>query len=563
MASEFLIPHPNIPTADIGLPKLKEVTVKNNENFLALDRLLHEFSSGMSSLDAKIEATKHDHPYAPLVHSHQLTDVEGLVPALEQKAPSVHAHPQYLTEVPAHTHTQAEVDGLLADLAGKADLRHKHNLDDVYSLPEALAGKASQSYVDWLESQMAKLTQSDTPLVDGNPQSGEGVIGTSEKAARADHRHPVNKTADVSNIKPDGSGKDGAPQIGTLYSYALTDHSHPLNYPSDKRTDVLAPDGFGENNTPVFGNSNHYADLYHSHPLNVGKTGTPADVAKPSGTASLGSSGYYARQDHVHKLPQLEQDDIKGLTDDLDHLDERITTLEQKPSGGGTVKSVAGVIPDNSGNVVMASLVAALRGTTSGTLSEGDHKHTHDKITDFDDSVRAIIDEDLTGYAKKDDFPVDDATGIPTEDNIFQHSHWASDIVVVSGTDERRLGSYFGTNNDLDGSQVRLSATGKWVKTNANTGRLEATDDSPLVADAASYSDDCLAVTEVGADGNNKVKSLDNPFTEEQVLTGMLYVTHNGDSTYNLMLKPPKFDKYGRFVGYGTDKEILGRIYAG
>lgn len=156
MASEFLIPHPNIPTADIGLPKLKEVTVKNNENFLALDRMLQEFNASFGDIGKRIDAMAHDHPYAPEKHVHQLTDVEGLIAALEQKAPLVHDHPQYLTEIPYHVHDIVAVNGLIEALADKANAQHVHNMNEVNGLLDALNAKADLQYVGWLEQEIAK-----------------------------------------------------------------------------------------------------------------------------------------------------------------------------------------------------------------------------------------------------------------------------------------------------------------------------------------------------------------------------------------------------------------------
>lgn len=156
MASEFLIPHPNIPTADIGQPKLKEVTVKNNENFLALDSLLRQFGLSLSSLDDKIGGMAHDHPYAPEDHAHQMADVEGLSEALDLKAPLVHTHDQYLTGVPAHKHVMSEVDGLLAELAGKAAASHVHNMGEVDGLQSSLANKADESYVRQVEDKVTR-----------------------------------------------------------------------------------------------------------------------------------------------------------------------------------------------------------------------------------------------------------------------------------------------------------------------------------------------------------------------------------------------------------------------
>ena len=500
MGQNFLIPHPNIPTADIGLPKLKEVTVKNNENFLALDRLVQEFNVRFADTDKRIASMAHDHPYAPEQHGHQLADIDGLIAALEQKAPLVHTHPEYLTEIPPHVHTEEEVDGLLADLASKANLQHVHNMSDVNGLLDALGLKADDSYVNWLESQMAKLTKTETPLVDGHGEQGEGNVGSSTKAARADHQHPinVNTDGDTTKLKRDGNATGGNPSFGSLVSYARTDHSHPLNEPNateQTQESVLAallPDGSNDG-LPYLGGGGWYAPLQHSHKTNFRTSGTPTDISTTAGAEGMAKE--YAHADHTHKLPKIEQSHVNGLEGDLDNLDGRVTTLEGKFPQTGFVKQVAGVTPDGSGNVVMASLVAALRGTTAGTLAEGNHAHTHDKITDFDDSVQALIDEDLEGYAKKTDFPVDETTGIPTDDNIFQHSHSADQVVVVGGTTERRLDSYFETNNDLDGAQVRFSTTGKWVKTNATTGRLETPTEQPIAEDGDSADGELMAMS--------------------------------------------------------------------
>ena len=482
MAEKFIIPHPNIPTADIGLPKLKEVTVKNNENFLALDRLIQEFASNFDAVDEKIESMRHEHPYALIEHTHLLSDVEGLIAALELKAPLIHTHPEYLTEVPVHGHKESEIDGLLADLAGKADIQHKHNIGDVYALRESLNGKASNDYVLWLESQMARVSQDEIPLVDGDPQTGAGVIGTSSHAARADHRHPVNRTTNVGNLAKDGSGEGGTALIGSLLSYAMTDHSHPLNYPSE-RPSGLIPDGTDANDEKNFagrfGDVNYYADLGHSHALNIDLSEgfSPSDVSKTE--ASPGLSKYYAQADHVHKLPELLATDVKYGTNStvgakLDNHETRISSLEG--SGGGTVKSVLGVQPDSSGNVGTGIL-----GTDASHAAAGNHTHTSSAITDFDTAVKALIDADLTNYAKNDDFAKDDDDCFT--EPLAQHAHWADGVIVIQGTSgEVRLDDYF-FGDKIDGTKVGNLTAGKWVKTNATTGVLETTDDDPILSD--------------------------------------------------------------------------------
>lgn len=486
MAEKFIIPHPNIPTADIGLPKLKEVTVKNNENFLALDRLIQEFASNFDAVGEKIESMRHEHPYAPIEHTHLLSDVEGLIAALELKAPLIHTHPEYLTEVPVHGHKESEIDGLLADLAGKADIQHKHNIGDVYALQESLNGKASNDYVLWLESQMARVSQDEIPLVDGDLQTGAGVIGTSSHAARADHRHPVNRTTNVGNLAKDGSGEGGTALIGSLFSYAMTDHSHPLNYPSE-RPSGLIPDGTDaddeKNFAGRFGDVNYYADLGHSHALNIDLSEgfSPSDVSKTE--ASPGSSKYYAQADHVHKLPEGLVDELEELTELISNNREsivnhegRIATLEARPSGGGTVKSVLGVQPDSSGNVGTGIL-----GTDASHAAAGNHTHTSSAITDFDTAVKALIDADLTNYAKNDDFAKDDDDCFT--EPLAQHAHWADGVIVIQGTSgEMRLDDYF-FGDKIDGTKVGNLTAGKWVKTNATTGVLETTDDDPILSD--------------------------------------------------------------------------------
>ncbi len=71
---------------------------------------------------------------AALAHSHAIADVTGLQTALDGKAAS------------SHTHSIANVTGLQTALDGKAALAHSHAIADVTGLQTALDGKAASSH---------------------------------------------------------------------------------------------------------------------------------------------------------------------------------------------------------------------------------------------------------------------------------------------------------------------------------------------------------------------------------------------------------------------------------
>ena len=67
---------------------------------------------------------------APLVHTHEVSDVTGLADMIAQKAPL------------AHTHTVDDIDGFGAVVAEKADAEHGHVISDVAGLQDALDARA-------------------------------------------------------------------------------------------------------------------------------------------------------------------------------------------------------------------------------------------------------------------------------------------------------------------------------------------------------------------------------------------------------------------------------------
>lgn len=186
-----------------------------------------------------------------------------------------HVHPSDTSRAASvHTHAQSDVTSLVSDLGLKAPLASP-----------ALTGTptAPSAAVDTNTTQVAT-----TAFVLGqaagtaSPMNGTAAVGTSTRYARQDHVHASDTSraaavhthaqADVTNLTTDLGLK--AP----LASPALTGTPSAPTAAADTNTTQLATTAFV-----------------------VGQAGsaTPADL----GTAAVGTSLRYARQDHVHKDP--------------------------------------------------------------------------------------------------------------------------------------------------------------------------------------------------------------------------------------------------------------------
>lgn len=140
MSAETIIPHPNVPTSDIGIAKVKEVVMLFNENFLALNNEIVRLREEIEALkESKAEKDhNHDTDYSPLGHKHELADVNTLTDILELKADASHVH-GYLSSVPAHFHDEGDVINLVGDLLNKADANHTHYMDEISGLNARLS----------------------------------------------------------------------------------------------------------------------------------------------------------------------------------------------------------------------------------------------------------------------------------------------------------------------------------------------------------------------------------------------------------------------------------------
>jgi hypothetical protein len=93
--------------------------------------------TGQPGISTTASRADHRHPFptttdigaAPVVHTHNVADVNGLQGALDAKAPL------------AHTHNISGVNGLQSALDGKANIAHSHAIADVTGLQTALDGK--------------------------------------------------------------------------------------------------------------------------------------------------------------------------------------------------------------------------------------------------------------------------------------------------------------------------------------------------------------------------------------------------------------------------------------
>ena len=123
-----------------------------------------------------------------------------------------------------------------------------------------------------------------------------GDVGTSDKYARGDHRHPRDASIpSPSDNTPLSSTVSGA--AGTLAAYARADHRHPQQaIPAASSSVPLADTEDGS-----VGVSDDYARADHAHPKDTSIPAPSSTVPlADSASGSVGISSDYARADHVH-----------------------------------------------------------------------------------------------------------------------------------------------------------------------------------------------------------------------------------------------------------------------
>lgn len=133
-----------------------------------------------------------------------------------------------------------------------------------------------------------------TPLVD----SGTGSVGTSPKWAHEDHAHPADY-ATAAAVLAGGQGTiapamDGAAAVGTSAHWAHEDHVHPTD---TTRAPLASPALTGTPTAPTAVAQTNNTQLATTAYVDA-KEGSATPLV--DGTAAVGTSHLFARQDHVH-----------------------------------------------------------------------------------------------------------------------------------------------------------------------------------------------------------------------------------------------------------------------
>ncbi|MFO7936006.1 MAG: hypothetical protein R6V06_00110 [Kiritimatiellia bacterium] len=154
------------------------------------------------------------------------------------------------------------------------------------------AARADHSHFIPLPFLSIPPTSSRTLLPDVGSSGGE--IGTSSEGARLDHQHPVNVTSNDSLVQSVGSANDA----GTSSIYARVDHVHEGGGEGELESNLtpLIDYETGSPGSPAATTASKYN---HRHPLNVTDDG---NLVQSVGSANdAGTSSIYARVDHVHE----------------------------------------------------------------------------------------------------------------------------------------------------------------------------------------------------------------------------------------------------------------------
>lgn len=140
-------------------------------------------STGLGLLWAKIKSHVSDaiaalsEVYAAKVHSHEISEVNGLQTALDGKAAAQHGH------------AISEVEGLQTALDGKAAAQHGHAISEVEGLQTALDGKAAAQHsheiseVNGLQDAMDLKAPLASPEFTGVPKVPTADAGTNNTQA--------------------------------------------------------------------------------------------------------------------------------------------------------------------------------------------------------------------------------------------------------------------------------------------------------------------------------------------------------------------------------------------
>lgn len=231
---------PTAPTAVVGTNTTQIATTAFVK--AAVDELVGAAPGALDTLQELADAIGDDPNFATtvtnqiaskadLVHTHSVTDIDGLKAALDSKAPL--ASPALTGTPTAPTPTKGDSSTNLATtefvsvaVADKADLAHTHAITDILELQPTLDSKANAAEVSEALSLKAPL---DSPTLTGVPKAPTATKGTNTtqvattafvaaavaNLSGAEHEHEI---ADINGLKAALDGK-----AALSHEHAITD----------------------------------------------------------------------------------------------------------------------------------------------------------------------------------------------------------------------------------------------------------------------------------------------------------------------------------------------------
>jgi len=521
MSSEYLIPHPNVPTSDIGLPKLKESVMLFNENFNALDSQARSNSSNITSLaDSKAEKDHtHDTDYAKLGHTHSIQEVSSLEENLELKAPLVHVHDQYLTTLPDHTHDQSEITNLTSDLAGKASASHVHNLSDVNNLISELSGKASNAQLAAVESEIPNisgLTKDKFVSVGENSQGVKILTTPEDQPVSVDSSlypiYPVGCTSEncskvigytraylpycgekggiviavgqaesitTGNLLMGGDGVDIADSGIDADDILVDDEDDPYQKKSDVDDEVTSK--ITDLNLPET-----YSAINHNHDGSY----APSSTISFPGFGGSGTASTASHSDHTHTVESLGLGDAAKKNVDVSEgvmsFRSKLDTLDGTLNENGTMP-VSNIYDSNCTSSCLAISTGGVFGHSGSKLENQSYfggdwptlKAISQCFIVVGDTLNVLISK-ISGRS------TDTNKVVTTNDsgNLSLNSP-GNGLQVSSGSLSVKCKQSGGIESSSDGIYLGGLTGNKWVKTNAD-GKIITSDDDPIIASKSS-----------------------------------------------------------------------------
>lgn len=246
-----------------------------------------------------------------------------------------------------------------------------------------------------------------------NPvMDGAAAVGTSLKYARADHVHPTDTSraplaspgltgtptaptaaADtnttqlattafvIGQASSTSPAMDGTATIGTSVKFARADHIHPTD---TSRAPLASPTFTGVPAAPTATVDTSTTQLATTAFV-IGQASAVAGAAL--GTAAVGSSTRYARADHVHAMPTLDQ--IGGAAADVSLNSKKIINLAD-PVNAQDAATKAYVDASRSGLDVKQSVRLASTGNVTVTYTATGGTSTRGQITSAPNALDGI-----------------------------------------------------------------------------------------------------------------------------------------------------------------------------